>query len=376
MKILHFSKFYPPYYGGIETVAYDIVEGVNLCNDIICDVICTNNERRTVTEVNGSSIIVRASILGTLSSTPISFSLFWEFLKAAKKYDIIHIHHPNPLASVSLLLAYPLIRKKKILIHWHSDIVKQKYSKIIFSPLQKWMNSVATKIITTSPDYASSSKDLKNYISKVHDISIGIDSLAGKVDENFLFNLKSKYLGKFIVFSLGRHIYYKGFEYLIRAAKNTPPDSLFLIGGTGHLTDYYRELISSLGLENKVILIGKIPQDELAAYYSLCDVFCLPSVERSEAFGVVQLEAMSLGKPVISTSISGSGVPWVNQHEKSGLTVQPKSATELTNAVNLLMSNCELYEKLCKGSKERFDNYFTKKTMIEHFETCYRGLMK
>ncbi len=374
MKILHFSKYYPPYYGGIETVAYDIVDGLNN-NNIKCDVICFNDKNETVNDKVDNHNVFRASVFKEMFSTPLSLSIFNKFIKIVGNYNIIHIHHPNPIATLCCFLMSFFIKDKKIIVHWHSDIIKQKKVKKIFLPIQNWMLNKASLIIVTSSVYGDNSRDLVSFSNKIKTIPIGIEDLSDNVNYLMLKSLKNKYEDKFVVFTLGRHIYYKGFEYLIRSANHLPDNVIILIGGAGELTDEYNEIILNNNLEDKVEIIGRIPSSDLSAYFSLCDIFCLPSIEKSEAFGVVQLEAMSFGKPLISTNIEGSGVSWVNKHMESGLVVENKSSKSLAKAILTIKDNEKLRMKLAFGSKQRFRNYFTKEIMVKSFIDTYKNLL-
>ncbi len=172
-------------------------------------------------------------------------------------------------------------------------------------------------------------------------------------------------MNKKIVFSLGRLVAYKGYCYLVAAAKYLGDDFVVLIGGTGALESELQREIDKLGLHEKVRLLGRINDEDLPAYYGACDVFCLSSVQKTEAFGIVQIEAMSCGKPVVATRIPHSGVSYVNAHGISGLNVTPGNAYELSEAIKTIVGNKETYEHFSKGAKERYETLFTKNIMIK-----------
>ena len=353
MRILHIGKFYPPYFGGIEKVNYDIVEGLNM-NGVQTDVLCSNHFK-------------------VIASTPLSCSLITTLRKIQDNYDIIHVHLPNPMANLAIFLTQP---KAKIILHWHSDIIKQKSLLILYSPLQSWLLKRADKIVITTPTYLEESNTLKKYKNKITCIPIGIDSQELSIDRNTLNVLKNKYQGNKIVFSLGRLVYYKGFEYLIDAARFLPNDIIILIAGIGELKEKLQDQIFNHNLQNKVKLLGKIPFEELGAYYELCDIFCLPSTERSEAFGVVQIEAMAFEKPIISTSIKGSGVDWVNLNNISGIIVPPKNSKKLAEAITELLTNENKYQQLSIGAKKRYEDVFTKDKMVDSFKSLYLEILE
>ncbi|MDV2140620.1 glycosyltransferase [Citrobacter amalonaticus] len=320
MKVLQISKFYPPVHGGIEQVAFDISEGIAKEIKQSVDVLCVDPIGKRPDDFTRKYKIFRQKLLFILFSTPFSFSFINKWRRLRYKYDIVHVHLPNPLAVLSLFLFQP---KGKIILHWHSDIVKQKKLLVLFYPFQRWILKKSASIIVTSPIYGRCSPALQNYQNKIKCIPIGVNT--DDMPINLLMEkiIKDTYQGKKIVFTLGRLVYYKGINYLIDASKLLPDNYVVLIGGAGPLYDGLKKQIADNNLSEKVILLGSIKYEDLSAYYKCCDIFCLPSVHESEAFGVVQLEAMSFSKPLISTAIPGSGVSWVNQNMKSGIVVPP-----------------------------------------------------
>ncbi len=368
MNVLHIGKYYPPFFGGIEKVNFDIVEGLNR-EGIKTDVFCFNHEPGTKIEDEDYRIF-RTSVATTKFSTPISLSLFKNLRAIYKNYDIIHIHMPNPTAALGLQF---LQFKGKIILHWHLDIVKQRILKIGYKPFQNHLLKKADAIIVTSEEYLKHSNDLKPYLKKCHVIPIGIENSYLKENPEFRRKLHSDYEGKRIIFSLGRLIYYKGFEYLIDAAKELDDDCIILIGGVGLLMESLNNRIKQYNLEHKVKLLGKIPKSELGEYYYNASVFCLPSIERSEAFGIVLVEAMSCGCPLISTSI-GSGTSWVNKHDETGLVVLAKDPSQLASAIKKIVKNPKLRSKFAKNGRNRFEKEFRLDTMIERTLKLYRDL--
>ncbi len=367
MKVLHLGKYYPPFSGGVETVTFNLVEGINQ-HGIICDVLCANDRAHTIVEKSNGYTIYRAGILGHWFSTPFSYKLIKVLFKIKDQYDIIHVHLPNPMAVFAVFLLRP---KSKLILHWHSDIIKQKYLLKLYLPLQKWILRRAYLIVGTTAKYVECSYQLKDVLDKTIIVPLGVDYNMLSINKTLSEEIKHKYSGKNIVFTLGRHVYYKGFEYLIHAAKYLTDDYVILIGGKGKDTDKFRLMIKALNLNNRVVLLGHLSDEEVGAYFNACDVSCLPSIAKSEAFGVVLIEAMALGKPIVATDLDGSGVSWVNQNGVTGWNVPIMDSVALSDALKNLFSDKDQYQKMSENCKSRYNQVFTVKCMVDAFLKIY-----
>ncbi|RLG11868.1 glycosyl transferase family 1 [Candidatus Pacearchaeota archaeon] len=372
MKVLHIGKYYPPVFGGIERATFDIVEELNK-RDIKTDVICFNSKNKYVEDEFNNYKVFRVKTNFILASAPISFQIFIKLKQIVESgnYDILHFHHPNPIANLALFFCN--LKNKKLVVHWHSDIIKQKILLKFYKPFQNWLLKKADIIIGTSPNYIKHSEHLKKFKNKCIAIPFGIKKL--EVNSKKVKEIKTYYKNKKIIFALGRYVSYKGFKYLIEAGKYLNENTIILIGGDGPLRNFYEKLIKKLSLQNRVKLVGNIPQEELGSYYEACDIFCLPSVEKNEAFGLVLLEAMSFGKPIVATNILGSGVPWVNQHGITGINVEPRDPKALAEAINIILNNKEMYKKFSQNALKRYKNEFTLEKEIEKIIKLYLKLI-
>lgn len=346
MKILQFGKFFPPDVGGIENFIYDLTE--ELSQKIRCDVLCSNSKNKRVIERKQNYIVIRTASFGKVFSTSISPAMIYWLKKIGNDYDLIHLHLPDPMAS----LAYFFVRPKtKLILHWYSDIIRQKTFLPLYKPLQNWLIKKADRIIIIAPNYIECSKYLLRYKSKCVFIPVGLNFNKLKSSDEKTKEIKEKYEGRPIILTVGRLVYYKGFEYLIRAVKEI--DAYLLIGGSGALRNELENLIKKLKLKNKVFLLGRINEKDLGSYYQACDIFCLPSIEKSEAFGLVQVEAMYFSKPIVSTNIKGSGVGWVNQNHITGVVIPPRDSKALVKAINKIIENPNLKKKFEYNAKRR-----------------------
>lgn len=370
MKILQLGKFYPVR-GGVEKVEHDLMTGLSE-RGVDCDMLCALSKGRGCTvNVNEHARLIGCRTWMKVAATMISPAMIFTLRKICRNYDTIHIHHPDPMACLALFLSG---YKGKVILHWHADIEKQRILLRLYHPLQEWLLERADLIVGTTPVYLAESPCLTHVQHKTACLPIGIEPVrprTGLVEE-----LKEQYPGKKIIFSLGRLVAYKGYRYLIEAASYLDDDYVVLIGGSGAMMYDLLADIKTWNVQDKVKLLGRIPDENLPVYYGACDVFCLSSVQKTEAFGIVQIEAMSCGKPVVATNIPHSGVSWVNVHDVSGLNVAPKNAKELAEAIMKITGNRETYEKFAAGAESRYRKAFTKKRMIDNVLDIYNKLWK
>lgn len=373
MKVLHIGKYYPPFFGGIEKVNFDLVENLNRKEDCHVDELCFHYsvKNEPLPEPKGYRLF-RVPLFAVWFSTPISFRFFDVYRRIRNNYDIIHLHLPNPVASMAPLI-FPT--KGKLVIHWHSDIVKQKKLQRIYKPFQTMLLRRAERIIVTSRNYFQGSQDLQPYERKVRVIPIGIgmDHLSFPDGADSL--IKAKYPEKKIVLSIGRLTYYKGFRYLIEAAQYLDDNTVVVIGGVGELRPELERLITNLGIGNRVQLIGRIPEHEIGAYFAAADLFCLPSIVRTEAFGVVLAESLAMGVPIVSCDIPGSGVNWVNLNNVTGIDVPVCDAPALAAAINEILGSPELAAKFRINCRERYESLFSVERMVDSVYALYRDML-
>lgn len=224
-------------------------------------------------------------------------------------------------------------------------------------------------IMGTTPVYLKESPCLQHVQDKTVSLPIGVDRM--QPDAEAVKRIADRYPGKKIVFSLGRLVHYKGYRYLVEAARYLDDSYVVLIGGTGALKDELKGRISELGLQGKVQLLGHISDEDLPAYYGACKVFCLSSVQKTEAFAIVQIEAMSCGKPVVATKIPHSGVSWVNADGVSGLNVEPENAEALADAIKAVTEDEAAYSNFSANAEKRYNEIFTKNNMIKRCLNFY-----
>lgn len=362
IHVLEVNKAYFPHTGGIETLVKQYSEELDRNDFEVCTLVCRDGRGKTYSEILNGVKLTRAGSLGTYFSCPLSMSFLRLFRKMSANADVIHIHVPFPLADMALLLSG---YKGKVIVSWHSDIIKQKRLLILYRPLLKYLLNRADCILVATEGHINGSEWLPEYRHKCKILPYGI------TPENYLNIRKTSFLARksanpdsIRVFFTGRLVYYKGVDVLINAFRHIDCNCELFIAGTGILENQLKEKVRRYGIENRVHFLGFLPENQLKQAYADCDIFVLPSVERSEAFGIVQLEAMVYGKPVINTNLP-SGVPYVSIHGKTGLTVQPKNSRQLAKAIQILCENKSLREKSGQTAQKRVLTEFYEKYIIK-----------
>lgn len=361
LKVLEVNKAYYPHIGGIETLVKQYSQELGtICNADVKALVCRDGRGKTTRETLDGVKLTRAGSLGTYFSCPLSLSFIRLFRKMAREADVVHIHVPFPLADVALLLSG---FKGRVVVSWHSDVVKQKKLMTFYKPFMMKLLKRADCIITATKGHIDGSDYLPDFRRKCKIVPYGItpeDYLSVERSSILTNRLSDKKNVK--VFFTGRLVYYKGVDILLKAFTMTENCELF-IAGTGEMEQELKDFAKRHNIEKKVHFLGFLPDNELKQAYANCDIFVLPSVLKSEAFGIVQLEAMVYGKPVINTKLP-SGVPYVSIHGKTGLTVPPSDAKALAEAINTLVADAKMRENFGKAAAERVMTEFNEKNVI------------
>ena len=370
MRILQVGKFYP-LKGGVEKVMYALAEGLSQ-RGIDCDAMFASKDGHTEDiQLNEHCHIYVCRTILEAKATMIAPTMVTTLVQICNRYDIIHVHHPDPMAALAI---YASGFKGLVVLHWHCDIIRQNKLLKFYRSLQNWLIRRADAIVGTSPVYLQQSDALAQVQQKCRCIPIGVYETTP--NPALTQRLKERYAGKHIIFSLGRLVLYKGYEYLIEAATYLPDDYVVLIGGTGYQQNHLQELIVSRGLQDKVKLVGFISEDHLGAYFDACDLFCLTSIDKREAFAIVQVKAMIHAKPIVSTDIPGSGVPWVNQNDVTGINVPPCNSKATAQAILDICTDPQRYQRYCRQSRQRYEQLFRMEDMITACQHLYEEMIK
>jgi glycosyltransferase involved in cell wall biosynthesis len=366
MHILHLYKDYYPVLGGIENHLRVLAEGQAARGHRVT-VLVTGHQRRTVSTERKGVRVIYAGRLASVARAPLSPAML--SMLARERPDVVHLHFPYPPGDLANYLAG---RGQRLVITYHSDIVRQRRLLQLYAPLLRATLRRADNIIATSPNYVRSSPFLRPVADRCTVIPYGIELRRfAHADPQQVAALKAQFPGPLVLF-VGVLRYYKGADQLIRAMAEVG-GRVLLVGGEATVRRAeLAGLAASLGIAERVHLIGEQEQD-LPAYYHAADLFVLPSVERSEAFGIVQIEAQAAGLPIVTTEL-GTGTSYVTRHGQTGFVVPPANPHALARAINVLLANPGLARAMGRAGQARAEAEFSSERMIERVEAVYNQL--
>tara|TARA_B100000886_G_scaffold318147_1_gene257945 strand:+ start:3366 stop:4484 length:1119 start_codon:yes stop_codon:yes gene_type:complete len=274
-----------------------------------------------------------------------------------KKFEIVHLQHPDPFSSLIVIFLKLLNWKVKLLITWHAEIYKTYF---LFSPalilIDFFTFSISNNLIFFTPSHVKDSFLAKIifFRKKIKQIPFIIEHKDKKLQPKS-YDVENK--NDFIILSVGRLVKYKGYEYALDAVRKSNKKVKYYIIGDGPLKTKLDLLIKNYNLMDRVFLLGKVSDKTKEDYFKKSDIFLFPSISKSEAFGIVQLEAMSHGLPIINTKLN-NGVNYLVP-EDIGITASIKNAENLKNAINNLKSNNKLFCQKSINSINRFQQFLS-----------------
>jgi rhamnosyl/mannosyltransferase len=367
VRVVHCGKFYPPQFnGGLEAVMVGLNAELVRRGISVTAVVSAWNSAGGVDEVDGVRV-VRADAWGVLFSQPVAPSL--PSLLHREPGDLVHLHHPNPLGD----WASTRDRGRPLVITHHSEIVRQRFLWPLVGPVVRAALQRARFVAIGSEQLLRTSRELRGFESKARVIPFGIDA-SRFAPTPFVVTrareLRTRWQERPVVLSVGRLVGYKGHDVLLKASEGL--DALVVIVGTGPEERRLRTLAAG---RTNVLFAGHVSDEELPAYYHACDVFCLPSLSIAEAFGMVLLEAMACGKPLVTTALP-TGVSAVNRDGQTGLVVKPGDAGVLWEALSALLGDEPLRASLGAAARRVQAREYTAELMGERYVQLYRDALR
>jgi len=365
LNILQVTTFFTEH-GGVEKSVADLSHSLADAHSV--RVLCTTRGN-TVRRVSGKVDVVAAGGAIAVNGRPFSPSFARELQQ--QTVDVVHYHLPCPMAVLSAPFVAP--RAKASVATWHHDLVRHKLFNLVTHPLVDRFLDRVDSIIVTAPALIDSTPMLRRHRHKCEVIPLGIDdNRFSIIDHNSVLEIREKY-GAPLVLYVGRLVYYKGCEVLIKAISRIEGAKLVMVGA-GPLLGDLTQLIRMRGLSDRVHLLGWQPDDVLRNLFQSCDLFVLPSTLSTECFGLVQVEAMLCGKPVVNTQLP-TGVPWVSLHSETGITVQPDDELDLTEAIGKLLGDDNLRRSMGENARRRARAMFTLDRQVHSTVELYERVL-
>ncbi len=380
MRVLHIGKFYPPYPGGIENFSAELAE--ILVQDQIATAVLAHaapGAHHTERCVKNGVDVTLAACHGQFVYAPISPAFAWLLGQTIRRFkpDLLHLHLPNTSAFWALLS--PAARRLPWIVHWHSDVpldAAQRKLRLAYRLYRPWEQALlrrAKAIIATSRFYLDSSAALAPWHDKTQVIPLGLGATSTSIQScDWPENIGM--VAPLRILAVGRLAYYKGHDILLHALAKIPAAVLLLVG-SGERETALKQLAQDLGITARIRFTGAIDDAELAAAYASADVFCLPSIERSEAFGLVLLEAMRAGLSVVASAIPGSGVGHVVRNGETGLLVTAGDANVLADALSRLQDDRDFRNRLGHAGRQRWGEEFSMQAVATQIQKLYRALL-
>lgn len=362
--ILQVSKFYDPEIGGVESVVRDHAQYLSQFDEVVILCVKKRFSLKTSVEVREGVTVYRCASFGTFFSMPVSIVFFLYLGWLSRKANVIHLHEPFPLGSIGALL---LRKQSKIFVTWHSDIVRQRLLKTFVTFFQERLLEKANLIITTSDNLLRSSDLLQRHAEKVTVLPLSID--VPQLREPSLLSDFPEPLPQDYVLFLGRLSYYKGVTILLDSLEHLDPRIPVVIVGNGELADYVSAFVAdsdcNLRFVNRVVT-----DKEKSVILNNARLFVFPSTHDSEAFGIMQLEAMAYGVPVINTNLK-TGVPWVSVNGVTGATVPVGDSFALAQTIRNLYFDESLISKYGSNARHRVLEIFDSEVVNENLRKIY-----
>ena len=366
LVVLEIVKYYYPSKGGTESFVKLLLDNLIAFNSTyIVNVFTVNNERtsKNIIKLFNRSKITYVGCLLFFRSQPLKFH-FSGLKRNLEGADVIHHNFPFPNVELWLLFYYKILRRKKLIVTWHANVdnTRWKLLNLFYKPIINRLLSYSDYIVVTSPALLENSLILQRHSTKVKVIPLSFETRR----LNYSHKTLNSDCTKKILF-VGKLRKYKGVQFLIKSIVDL--DVKLIIVGDGEYLRELKMIVNKYNVSKKVNFITNADNDLLDNFYLTSDLFILPSINESEAFGIVQLEALARGLPVINTNLK-SGVPYVSVDGLTGFTVKPKDSEALKSSIIEILSNNERYELFSKNAIAR-TSLFSVDKMTEAYHKLF-----
>ncbi len=365
LSVLHiFNDCYPDLFGGALPVIRDICAGLTDAFTS-CVLVCSRSAGQRRIVVNGVTV-ERVRSFGDICSLPAAPTYPLRLWRQVADHDLLVLHAPFPLAD--LMFALGLGRDRALVVHYHADIVSHAGLRWLVELLMRRTLRRADAIIVSDTVLLHGSPLLREFADKCHVVPFGVDVSKYDWPSRRADDDDAEHERRRLVLACGQLVPYKGFDALVRAAVGQRFE--VWIVGEGPERARLERMIRSLGVEDRVRLLGSAPHAKLAKFMCTADVFVLPSVTNAETFGIAQLEAMAAGRPIINTSLD-TAVPRVARDGIEAITVPPGNHARLAEAIETLFRNPERRRRMGHAARHRATTQYSADAFRKGIEAVY-----
>ena len=370
--LLHIAKYYHPNEGGIETVTKYLAEGLGEYDNVV---VCFSQDGKDSEEVIAGVKVYRIAPFIKVASQDIAWSYYFKLKAIIKKHlpAILLLHCPNPFLYPITMWLKP--KEAKLVLLWHSDILGKGFLYKLVARQEKKLLAKADLILATSNNYVHPSSPIYPYKDVIRVVQNGIIAEDFNLEPGDLENvekIKRRFGNKKMVFYVGRHIPYKGIDLLLKAEPKVKADCVFVIGGTGAETEKLKAMTQS----DRVIFVGRIPDEQMKYYYHAADIFGFASVTKQEAFGIALAEAMYCRCVPVTFTLVGSGVNWVSVKGKTGEEVPLADIDAYAGAIDKLLADDALRTRYAEAGRRRVAEMFTCDKSVEEARKALTALLQ
>ncbi|HZZ95329.1 MAG TPA: glycosyltransferase [Usitatibacter sp.] len=372
MRILHIGKYYPPVAGGMERFLADLVDAQRAAGHEV-EVLVHDDGRHD--SAGDPPWLHRCAVWFTLFFAPVSPRFPFLLRRIVRRFrpDLVHLHMPNTSAFWALLVR--AARRVPWVVHWHSDVEPSRFRLSLrlgyphYAIFERAVLEAAEAIVVTSPHYLEASRTLEPWSEKCHVVPLGVAH--GRLPEARDVDERRLWPGEGLrVLMAGRLAYYKGFDTVVRAVASHDDMQLTIVGD-GEERSKLKRIVADAHAASSVRLLGEVGDEMLTQLMATCEVFCLPSRERTEAFGLVLLEAMRYGKPLVVSALPGSGMTWVARDGQNALHVPPDDPAAWRVALELLERSPRKRALMGRLGLERYQRDFDIRSVAAALDRVY-----
>jgi glycosyltransferase involved in cell wall biosynthesis len=318
------------------------------------------------------TLVEAVTSFGTLFSTPVSPAYPFAFLKRGNSSDVVIHHAPFPLTDI---VAPRLAKHVSLIVYWHADITTYPLLKKIMQPAILRTLDRADKIIVSDSSMIAASDTLTPFAAKCSAVPYGANlrfwSSCTQDEEKSAALIRQRHPR--MILAIGRLVPYKGFSSLLQALESIEGEAVII--GEGPLLQDLKKEALELGVSDRVIFKGRLEPSEIKAYFHAARVLAFPSITAAEAFGLVQLEAMASGLPIVNTALP-TAVPKIARHDREALTVAPNDPYSLSLALKGVLDDSSLAKRLAQAGKARALSEYSQATYVSRVEGIYQELIE